>query len=279
MNRLKQLFRTPQISVTRFDHQSESVNLDPEEEVCSDYAIHFVEEGSFRLDTEGGSWLLSEGAVFTSQPGAVHRYSHQENLPADVCLSLVLSRELFEEKGSDDVGHMPSPDIPTALAPTNRLTFLRLRLIKLIETADAVALEGLACELISALASGSDREGRLYRTRQLKWYAERVEAVRELIEARYAESHSLASLAEFVGMSPFQFARVFRELTGEPPHRYLLRVRLGHASRMLLDGKPVTETCFEVGFSNLSHFTRSFRRRFGHAPSSLKPRRLSLSDV
>lgn len=278
MNRLVHLFRSPQVSVTRFDHQPELVHLDTEEEVCRDYAIHFVEAGSFRLDTQGKNWVLSQGALFTSRPGAMHRYSHQENMPSDVCVSIIYSQGFVEGSGSGE-DYLPPPDVPAVLAPTNRLTFLKLRLMKLIEIADAVALEGLACELISAVRSGSDGESRLYRTRQLKWYAERVEAVRELIQVRYAEPHSLASLAIFVGMSPFQFARVFRELTGEPPHRYLLRVRLDHASRMLLDGKPVTETCFEIGFSNLSHFTRSFRKRFGHAPSSLKSRGVNPSDV
>lgn len=270
MNRLEHLFRSPQVSVTRFDHQPESLHLDPEEEVCRDYAIHFVEAGSFRLDTQWESRVLSQGAVFVSRPGAVHRYSHQENVPSDVCVSVVFSNGFL--KGEGGVEHPLPSDAPAALAPTNRLRFLKLRLMKAAEVADALALEGLACELISAAAAGGGVEGRLYRARQLGWYAERVEAVRQLIEARYAEPHSLASLAGFVGMSPFQFARVFRELTGEPPHRYLLKVRLERASRMLLDGRPVTETCFEVGFSNLSHFTRTFRRRFGRAPSSLKPR-------
>ena len=39
---------------------------------------------------------------------------------------------------------------------------------------------------------------------------------------------------------------------------------------MLLDGENVTTTCYAVGFGNLSHFIRSFRRRFGTAPSSLR---------
>jgi AraC-like DNA-binding protein len=132
--------------------------------------------------------------------------------------------------------------------------------------------------LLSAVRSGVDC-GRLYRVSQLKWYAERVEAARETLEALYWEQHSLASLAASVGMSPFQFARVFRELTGYPPHKYLLKARLDRASRMLLGGKSVTETCFEVGFSNLSHFTRSFRGRFGCAPSSFKSRGASPAHI
>jgi AraC-like DNA-binding protein len=39
---------------------------------------------------------------------------------------------------------------------------------------------------------------------------------------------------------------------------------------MLRDGEPVTTTCYAVGFGNLSHFIRSFRRRFGTAPSAVR---------
>ncbi|HYY96263.1 MAG TPA: AraC family transcriptional regulator [Pyrinomonadaceae bacterium] len=276
MNRLECLFSSQQVSVTRFDHQPESFHLDPEEEVCRDYAIHFVEAGSFRLETQRGSWLLSPGAAFVSRPGAVHGYRHEENRPSDVCVSVRFSHGFFMGmRGIDDP--LP-PDLPDALTPTNRLSFLRLRLTKLASVADGLALESLACELISAVRSGGDC-GRLYRVSQLKWYAERVEAVRETLQALYWEQHSLASLAASVGMSTFQFARVFCELTGYPPHKYLLKVRLERASSMLLDGKSVTETCFEVGFSNLSHFTRSFRRQFGCAPSSFKSRGISQARI
>ena len=276
MNRLEYLFRGERVSVTRFDHHPESVRPGPEEEVCRDYAIHFVEAGSFRLETQGGSWLLSAGAAFISRPGAAHCYSHEEHRPSDVCVSVRFSPRFFAgARGIDDP--LP-PDIPDALAPSNRLSFLSLRLTNLTAAADALALEILASEMISAVRSGGDC-GRLYRARQLRWYAERVEAVRETLEALYWEEHSLTSLARSVGMSPFQFARVFRELTGEPPHKYLLRVRLERASRMLRDGKSVTETCFEVGFANLSHFTRSFRRRFGCAPSSFKSRGASPAHI
>jgi AraC family transcriptional regulator len=68
-------------------------------------------------------------------------------------------------------------------------------------------------------------------------------------------------------MSMFHFSRVFTELVGMPPHQYLLRARLKAARSMLRDGRTVTETCFACGFSNLSHFSRSFARRFGHTPS------------
>ena len=70
-------------------------------------------------------------------------------------------------------------------------------------------------------------------------------------------------------MSMFHFTRVFTELVGRPPHRYLTDARLRAARSMLEEGRSVTETCFACGFNNLSHFSRSFAQRFGLAPSRL----------
>jgi AraC-like DNA-binding protein len=68
-------------------------------------------------------------------------------------------------------------------------------------------------------------------------------------------------------MSAFHFARVFRELSGTPPHQFLLSIRLREAARRLREGASVTEACYGSGFQNLSHFSRQFTRRFGVKPS------------
>ena len=94
-----------------------------------------------------------------------------------------------------------------------------------------------------------------------------MQAIRARLETDHAEAHSLAALGRQAGMSPYHLAHVFRELVGVPPHRYLLESRLRRASARLRDGESVTETCFAVGFSNLSHFIRLFRRRYGVTPS------------
>ena len=90
------------------------------------------------------------------------------------------------------------------------------------------------------------------------------------MEQRYEDNHSLSSLVRSVGMSAFHFARVFAELAGAPPHRYLLRIRLNQAASRLLDGTPVTEACFQSGFFNLSHFVRIFQRHFGISPAQFR---------
>jgi transcriptional regulator GlxA family with amidase domain len=138
----------------------------------------------------------------------------------------------------------------------------------------SMSLDTLACELLDATDDAPGDRHRLYRPQQLKWYAQRIGAARDMMDASPAGAHSLWNLASAVGMSPFLFARVFRELTGMPPHKYLVRVRLQRARALLESGMSVTQACYTAGFNNLSHFIRSFRARFGTTPSKMKsPRR------
>jgi AraC family transcriptional regulator len=70
-------------------------------------------------------------------------------------------------------------------------------------------------------------------------------------------------------MSPYHLSRVFRNVTGIAPHRYLTAVRLRHAAAMLRRGASVTYTCYATGFGSLSHFITAFGRRFGVSPSAV----------
>ena len=158
------------------------------------------------------------------------------------------------------------PDGPHS---TNRLAFLRSSIPSLVASRDHRATEVWSRELVAAVAASADRRGHVFKPSQLAWYAERVQAVKHVLETQFTENHSLADLARSVGMSAFHFARIFRQLMGIPPHQYLLRLRLRHAHQLLLDGVSVTDVCFDVGFSNLSHFIRLFKSRFGYTPSSV----------
>jgi AraC-like DNA-binding protein len=68
-------------------------------------------------------------------------------------------------------------------------------------------------------------------------------------------------------MSPYHFLRSFRAVTGVTPHQWLLRARLRDAADKLASTKlPVTDIALDVGFDDLSNFTRTFRAEFGASP-------------
>jgi len=134
---------------------------------------------------------------------------------------------------------------------------------------DALALECAAADAV--LATYDHRQREKWRDRQFAWYTERIDAARMRMRADPSAAHSLAGLAREAGMSPFHFSRLFRELVGVPPHRYLLRVRLKLAYAMIRDGMSVSRAAIAAGYDDFSHFSRLYRSFFGHRPSDDYP--------
>lgn len=66
-------------------------------------------------------------------------------------------------------------------------------------------------------------------------------------------------------------ATAFREGLGVTPYNYILRHRLDAAARRLIEGsEPVLDIALDVGFGDLSEFTRRFRARFGRPPAAFR---------
>jgi AraC-like DNA-binding protein len=93
--------------------------------------------------------------------------------------------------------------------------------------------------------------------------------IRAYIDAHIGERISLDDLAHQAGVSRFHFARQFRLSTGESPMGYLRRMRI-ERSKSILQNRETTiaEVAATLGFSDQSHFTRTFGRLVGVSPGS-----------
>jgi AraC family transcriptional regulator len=95
----------------------------------------------------------------------------------------------------------------------------------------------------------------------------RLVRVADLVEASLSRPPSLREMAEVAAMSPFHFQRLFRATTGLTPHAYVMARRMEAARRLLKSGgTTVGAVAARLGFSDLTHFRRSFRRHFNTAP-------------
>ncbi len=86
-----------------------------------------------------------------------------------------------------------------------------------------------------------------------------------------AQRWTVASMARVAGMSRAAFAARFSEQLGEPPLRYLTRLRMHHAQLMLRESSaPMSEIAQATGYGSEAAFSSAFRRWVGSPPASYR---------
>lgn len=99
----------------------------------------------------------------------------------------------------------------------------------------------------------------------------RVQKVRAYIDEHYRDEIRLPQVADIAGMSASAFSRFFKLHTGRNLSDYIIDLRLGYASRQLVDStKSVAEIGYSCGFNNLSNFNRIFKKRKGCSPTEFR---------
>ena len=90
----------------------------------------------------------------------------------------------------------------------------------------------------------------------------RIEKVFEHMNNNYNKQVTLAEVARIANMPEASFSRFIKKRTGKTFIDSLNEIRLGHASRMLIDSTTtVAEIAYKCGFNNISNFNRIFKRK------------------
>ena len=106
---------------------------------------------------------------------------------------------------------------------------------------------------------------------QIEDDSKRVLKVKNYINENYMYELKLETLADLANMSQSSFSRFFRMHTGRTLSDYIIDVRMGFASRLLLNTEEsVANISFKCGYNNLSNFNRIFKRKKGCSPSEFR---------
>ena len=115
---------------------------------------------------------------------------------------------------------------------------------------------------------------------QYKRQTTRKDILKRLLHSRqYMEKHfqkviSMEQIARKVGLSKFLYIRRFTEVFLLSPHQFLLKTRIDKAKYFLLHSKQqLTEIAHHCGFSNLSHFSKTFKQHVNKSPSEFRKHR------
>ena len=98
-----------------------------------------------------------------------------------------------------------------------------------------------------------------------------IRTAKQYILQHYSEPISLEDVCAATGFSASYFSAMFKKETGEGFSRYLARVRVERAKALLQDTSlPVSEICALVGYSDIKHFSGTFKKTTGLNPGQYR---------
>ena len=106
---------------------------------------------------------------------------------------------------------------------------------------------------------------------QLSFNSRRIEKAFEYMNKNYDKPITLKDIARLVNMTEVSFSRFIKKRTGITFIDSLNEIRLGHASRILIDTtKSIAEVSYNCGFNNISNFNRLFKKKKGCTPKEFR---------
>lgn len=102
-------------------------------------------------------------------------------------------------------------------------------------------------------------------------YKSRITRVFDYIDENLEANLSLSKISAIAYFSPFHFHRVFKFVTGETLNEYITRRRIEKSALGLLHKSiTTTEIAHQLGFSDNSSFSRTFKKYYGVSPTEFK---------
>ena len=105
----------------------------------------------------------------------------------------------------------------------------------------------------------------------LHYNSRRIEKVFEYMNVHYSRAITLSEVAKVANMPEASFSRFIKKRIGNTFIDSLNEIRLGHATRMLIDTTHnVAEVAYKCGFNNISNFNRTFKKKKGCTPKEFR---------
>jgi len=242
----------------------------------TDYLVHVV-TGKKTWHTTDGSFTAEAGQSLYFKKGAaiVEQFFNEEFclllffVPDDFIRSVVKEYAGELNQASENVGSMESTirvnnDVALDVFFQSMLTYFSG-----IERPSEALLKLKLKELILSILVSRNNPALSKYFHSIP--SQEAPSVSEIMESNFRYNLSLDNFAELCHRSLSSFKRDFQKQFKETPGKWLLNKRLEYASVLLRNNQlNISQIVFESGFEDLSHFSRSFKNKFGLSPTHFR---------
>lgn len=218
--------------------------------ICHGSAVATVNEQSF---------LMGPGDLFLAFPNQIHFYEKQGSV--NVFL-VIFSDGIHPQLETLLAGKLPvlpvlkkeqlPNDIVEQLSQISQLSRSESAYDRMAATGQLLSFLGQVLPLFSYTDAPEDHDS--------------VKRILSYCMDRYTQPLTLDILAQDLYLSKFYISHVFTKRMGISFPKFLGKLRIDHACRLLQEKVPVTQAAFLSGFSSLRTFNRVFQQEKGMSP-------------
>ncbi len=241
--------------------------------------IAFVLSGKGKYNIDHVVYEVEEGDVLILNPGVLHQAIPTEDGERGMTEYFVGCTNVQIE--CMEYNHFPKLNPGNILKTQGEVKQRLFRIFTSMDTESVGNKEGMEfmlkaymVQLILVIARSFNAkqnkdEEKMMETINVKDVTEQIV---NYLEDHYKEKISLEQLAENVYVSPFYISKIFKSETGDAPIRRLISIRLEKAKELLINNSKLSiqEVAEEVGYNDVYHFSKLFKKKYGIAPSQMR---------
>lgn len=222
-----------------------------------DFQLFHILEGNGEMLIENRLIELSEGDILFVHSQQAHKGKPDKTngwTVRNIALKEKLVKELLDDTESDNIKIRRSGKLSNTDEINNSLTAIA---IETKEKSEKQIINNLLQELLNNLIGEHLFEYKDF---------EAVERAKNYIKENFKESISIDEIAKNVFVSKFHLIRQFKQNVGLTPHQFQIQTKLNSARTKLLNGEPLSQVAFELGFADDAHFIRTFKKYSDYSP-------------
>jgi AraC-like DNA-binding protein len=249
--------------------------------VHAEYELNFIENGAGAKRVVGDSIENIENlelALITGsnlEHGWLNNKCESEEIK-EITIQFhedLLNEHLLQKNQFRSVREMFERASYGVVFPKEAIIKIKDRLYSLASEAEGahsvLKLLGILYDL--SLSPMRELSSRSFNSHEQNFDSRRIERAYNFMLENYNKEVRLTDVANLVGMTNVAFSRFIKQRTGRNFIDSLNDIRLGHATRMLVDTThSVAEISLICGFNNLSNFNRIFKKKKGCTPREFR---------
>ena len=234
--------------------------------------ILYVQEGEYEIYSENGNFTLSSGEITLIPTGNIHAIralcpsGHYWSISFSINLIQLTESHFFQQSFVEPL-KSGTLQIPEKFTPQNGLTSTATDALQQIlhgsQNQQFLGLLTLFMEILPLCK-------RVNKKRNLHQSDDATAACIRYMETNYNARITLGELAQHVHLHPNYLCAIFKRNSGQTVFQYLNTLRVRKARNLLNKGLSISQVAEQVGFSDVDHFSRTFKQITGISPSAYK---------